>query len=191
MFCIVGCQVLLRNLENYFRSRGQENPWWFIYIPSFINVFLIGIFGKIYRAVAFRLAEKENHKYEDSLEDSLVNKFYMFQFVNPYISFMVFTFYHQSFRKLQINLVIVMVFKQVIFNVIEYAGMRCSVSRKISKVDQIFEKRIQEIEDECHGDKKKLKLQLADLRMHREIERQYVMQEPQQCLVFYYNEAVI
>ena len=42
----------------------------------------------------------------------------MFQFVNNYISNMFYIFYYQDFRKLQTNLIIVMVFKQVIFTLV-------------------------------------------------------------------------
>ena len=88
----------MRALEAEFRKDGQE--WWLIYVPAFINVLLIGLFGRIYKFLAFKLVYRENHRYEHKLENSLINKFYMFQFVNTYISFFVFIFYHQSFKKL-------------------------------------------------------------------------------------------
>ena len=47
----------------------------------------------------------------EEIENSMINKIYMFQFVNTYISNFVYTFWYQSFNKLQYNMVIVMIFK--------------------------------------------------------------------------------
>ena len=57
----------------------------------------------------------------------MINKTYMFQFINTYISNFVYIFYYQDFNKLQMNLITVMVFKQVLFNVLEYALLMCRV----------------------------------------------------------------
>lgn len=50
----------------------------------------------------------------------MINKTYMFAFVNTYIGNYVAILYAQSFAALTINLAITMLFKQVIVNVIEY-----------------------------------------------------------------------
>ena len=81
------------------------------------------------------------------LENSIIDKIYNFQFINTYISNFVYIFYYQDFKKLQVNLVTVMVFKQIVFVLAEYYWLKISVRNKIRKVDKLFENRIQDISD--------------------------------------------
>ena len=71
----------------------------------------------------------------------MVNKIYMFNFVNMYISNFVYIFYYQDFKKLLNNLITIMVFKQLFYNIVEYVLLRCKVGWKISKVEKHFSKR--------------------------------------------------
>ena len=101
----------------------------------------------------------------------MINKTYMFQFVNTYISNLVYIFYYQSFYKLQMNLVIVMVFKQVLINTVEYLSFKFNVSRKIKKVEQLFVDRKNKLVIDDESPTKSQIIELADLRMHRTIEK--------------------
>ena len=76
-----------------------------------------------------------------SLENSMINKTYMFQFVNLYISNFVYIFYHQNYQKLQLNIVTVMAFKQIGYNVLEYVLLKCQVEWKLRKVNKLFNTR--------------------------------------------------
>ena len=90
------------------------------YLPGVINSVLIIVFGQIYIWLSGKLVEDENHRYVSSYENSMINKIYMFQFINTYISNFVIILYNQNFGTLTINLVIVMVFKQVFMNLLEF-----------------------------------------------------------------------
>jgi len=67
-----------------------------------------------------RLVMTENHRYVGSMEDSMINKTYIFQFVNTYISNFVYIFFDQDFKRLQMNMITIMVFKQVLFTLLGY-----------------------------------------------------------------------
>ena len=150
-----------------------------------INSLLILVFGIFYKRVSKWLVDNENHRYYSSYENSMINKTYMFQFINTYIGNFVAIFYNQNFASLTLNLVIVMVAKQVVFNVMEYCLEKHSVGKKIKKVEELFVDRLRLAEEA--GDE----VELADLRTHLDLERQLMMQPAQQSLVPYYNEAVI
>ena len=90
---------------------SETLKWLKPYIPSLINVLLITIFGQVYHRLTYLLVAHENHRFEEGAEDSLINKIYIFQFFNTYFSNFVYIFYNQSFYKLQMNLITVMVFK--------------------------------------------------------------------------------
>ena len=65
------------------------------------------------------------------MENSIIDKIYNFQFVNTYISNFVYIFYYQDFKKLQMNLVTVMVGKQIGVVLFEYYWLKISVRRKL------------------------------------------------------------
>ena len=91
------------------------------------------------------------------------------------------------------NLVTVMVFKQIIFVLGKYYWLKISVRKKLREIDTLFEEKFKSIDDEEDENiDKNDQLALANLRMHQEIERQSYMLKPQATtLVYYYNEAII
>ena len=81
-------------------KESADDPIWLKYVPSCINVFLLVIFGQIYTKLSYRLVDNENHQFMSGLENSMINKTYMFQFINTYISNFVYIFYYQDHMKL-------------------------------------------------------------------------------------------
>lgn len=138
MGIVVSCQSLFILFRSDYEDDLEEQSPYLKYVPSFVNVCLIIIFGQIYTRVSHWLVAQENHRFVFEQEDSLINKIYMFQFVNTYISNFICIFYYQSFYRLQYNMVIVMVFMQLIKNGVEYMLLSCSTSRKINKVNNSF-----------------------------------------------------
>lgn len=109
----------------------------------------------------------------------------MFAFVNTYIGNYVAILYAQSFAALTINLAIVMLFKQIVFNVIEYVQEKRKVGGAIDKVDKLFIEPIQMAKDADAI------IELEDLKMHCIVEKQLEMKPALPDLVPYYNEAMI
>jgi len=108
---VIASQLLLLNLNTKFEEDPENQPFFWIYIPSVINTVLIIIFGQVYLKLCNYLVKQENHRYVGNVENSMINKIYMFQFINTYISNFVYIFYYQNFQMLQYNMVIVMVLK--------------------------------------------------------------------------------
>ena len=63
-----------KNVEEY----GLDIPLHLAYTPTAINVIAIGIFTVSYKIVVNWLVNRENHRYQNTWEDSLINKWYMF-----------------------------------------------------------------------------------------------------------------
>ena len=123
------------NLEEY----GKDIPLHLKFTPSFVNVALIFIYGAAYKAIAIILVDRENHRYQQTYEDSLINKMYMFQFINSYISNYIIAYWVRDFGILATNLMVILVFKQVGANVAEWAMDKILIGRKIKKVKVEFE----------------------------------------------------
>ena len=72
--------------ENYFKI------WQ--YVPCLINVSAMYTFGIIYKWAAYKCVLGENHQYESDFENSMINKIFIFLFVNTYISNFIYILYY-------------------------------------------------------------------------------------------------
>lgn len=66
--CFVGYTIYSRRYKDTANSVGS----------SIVNAIVIIILSMVYRAIAVTLANWENHRYQDSWEDSLVTKNFAF-----------------------------------------------------------------------------------------------------------------
>ena len=148
---VVGCQVGLqwqeegvkeediRYTEKKVKVEGEdEDPVYLKYLPGLVNALLIVTFGAVYKWLTKSIVRNENHRYVSSFENSMINKTYLFQFVNTYISNFVAIIYLQDFAVLQLNLIIVMVVKQLGVNIFEWLSEKIIVGRAVKKVDKLF-----------------------------------------------------
>ena len=100
----------------------------------------------------------------------MINKIYIFQFVNTYISNFVYIFFFQDFKHLQINLIIIMFFKQFIVVLVEYLRLKCKIGRGINKIEKIFKDRRDKL-DLSEFSQKEDRVLFEDLNMHEQIEK--------------------
>lgn len=110
-----------------YKEDGEVMPWYWSYIFGIINTIFIVIFGNIWGTVSASLVKNENHRYKQSYENSMINKTYMFQFINNYLGNFFAIFYAQNFASLSVNLMTIMIGKQIILNVVEYWEERTEV----------------------------------------------------------------
>ena len=80
-------------LGEHFDPDTKKVPVQYKYLPAVINACLVILFTKVYNKYAIKLVLSENHRYQSNFENSIINKIYMFQFVNTYIGNLVAAFY--------------------------------------------------------------------------------------------------
>lgn len=68
-------------------------------IASMVNAVQIYVFNYLYGLAAEALTNRENHRTDTEHEDSLVGKFFVFQFVNSYSSFFYIAFVAEHMAK--------------------------------------------------------------------------------------------
>ena len=171
------------NVDEY----GDDIPYELKFTPSIVNVALIFIYGAIYTIVARILVDKENHRYQTAYEDSLVNKMYMFQFINSYISNYIIAYWVRDFGQLATNLMVILIGKQVGLNLLEWAMDKYLVGRKIKAVKAHY----QEVISKKQADKETDRIAIEELKMHQHLEEQLVMAPGSATLIYFYNEAII
>ena len=174
-----------REVGAAYKEVGEKTPWYVKYSLGVVNSIFIVIFGNIYGIVQARLVNNENHRYVSGFENSTVNKIYMFQFVNNYIGNFFQIIYNQSFAALSVNVITIMVVKQILLNVMEYLQDKIEVNDRLKKVDNNFKEQIAMAE--LAGDE----IEKKDLEKHCEIEKQLQMKPTAASLVPHYNEAFI
>ena len=101
--CCVTCVFLLFLLKEYFRKCNcvGGNSLIINTVPSVLNSIQILIFNGIYQAIAIKSNDKENHKYFNSYENSLIFKIFFFSFVNTFNSFFLIAFLSKFFPSLK------------------------------------------------------------------------------------------
>ncbi|KAG0282987.1 Anoctamin-7, partial [Linnemannia gamsii] len=72
-------------------------PYATIVATAMLNLVVIIILGEIWCRVAEWLTDKENHKYTDAYEDSLIIKRYLFDFANMYATLFYYAFFKAPF----------------------------------------------------------------------------------------------
>ncbi|XP_046553360.1 anoctamin-4-like [Haliotis rubra] len=70
-------------------------------MSSFINAISITLLGKLYKRLAVRLNEKENHKSQSKHDDALIMKLFAFEFANSYSSCFLHRFHVREGRHVQ------------------------------------------------------------------------------------------
>lgn len=65
-----------------------------------MNAVIIILLGIIFKKVAHKLTNWENHRYQLQWEASMATKTYFFEFVNSYIALFSIAFYDQDFNHL-------------------------------------------------------------------------------------------
>ncbi|OAQ33500.1 DUF590-domain-containing protein [Linnemannia elongata AG-77] len=72
-------------------------PYATIVATAMLNLIIIIVLGEIWCRLAEWLTDKENHKYTDAYEDSLIIKRYLFDFANMYATLFYYAFFKAPF----------------------------------------------------------------------------------------------
>jgi anoctamin-10 len=119
--------ILSLNLQGYIRPRNQYHPFyyprfaalseegawfdaasnWKCFIPVVIHVVSILTLNAIYRGVAKKLTDWENHATQTSYENSLILKRFLFEAFDCYIVLFYLAFYERNVDRLRMELIAV------------------------------------------------------------------------------------
>ncbi|CAD8205990.1 unnamed protein product [Paramecium pentaurelia] len=89
-------------LKNYLIEEYPNDQFLVSFVPSMINAIVIQLFNLIYFNVSNNLNDFENHKYEQSYEDSLILKTYIFTFINTFNCLAIIAFLNEQFPALSL-----------------------------------------------------------------------------------------
>ncbi len=103
--------------------------------------------GEVYKKIAIRLTDYENHRTENQYEDSLIQKIFWFTFVNSVAPCFILAFWDKNAQKLAFQLMTILIGKQIALNLVEYISYRYLTGRKINKVTASFKTKIKDITD--------------------------------------------
>ncbi|KAF9557825.1 Anoctamin-5 [Mortierella alpina] len=139
-------------------------PYATVVATAVLNLIIIIILGEIWCRLAEWLTDKENHKYTDAYEDSLIIKRYLFDFTNMYATLFYYAFFKAPFggkifrsrpdlqdaclydaciTELTVQLAVVFIGKQFLNGLFEmvFPWMKRTWNRKKILADQALKKR--------------------------------------------------
>ncbi|KAK3836040.1 MAG: calcium-activated chloride channel-domain-containing protein [Linnemannia elongata] len=89
---VIGSVACLMIFKSWCRHH-LGGPYATIVATALLNLIIIIILGEIWCRLAEWLTDKENHKYTDAYEDSLIIKRYLFDFANMYATLFYYAFF--------------------------------------------------------------------------------------------------
>lgn len=105
-------------LQDWADDLYAKNQSWLnfsnLYLPTAIYAVIIGVVNTIYRGVAKKLNDWENHRLQSSYDNNLIVKLILFDFVNCFISLFYVAFYMQNMTVLRSHLAALLITQQVI-----------------------------------------------------------------------------
>lgn len=130
---VVGTFVGFRLWYNTF----TEDDTFFRTLVTVANGAAIAVLNTIYKMLAIKVVNWENHRYQEEWENSLVIKNFTFQFANSYLTLFWIAFFDQDFSALAYSMGSILIVKQFALNLVEIvlpAILNCLKQRKILKL---------------------------------------------------------
>ncbi|KAL3318947.1 hypothetical protein Ciccas_002387 [Cichlidogyrus casuarinus] len=157
LICIIGVIVMTYFLmelqqwtDKWIEDEYQNKRYtWMSYGPKILHAICIMIADAIYKAIAVRLTELENHRLEDTHRNFLIGKLILFQFVNSFYLLFFTAFVTQDMKLLKQQLSTILIVRQFTGNFKEvflpigqtrlkqfYLSMRYESLKAAGSVDQ-------------------------------------------------------
>lgn len=95
----------------------EEKQWYYrlsTFMPTVIYAIAIAILNAIYRKIATRLNDFENHRLQTSYDNHMILKLILFEFVNCFMSLFYVAFYLQDMRLLRSHLACLLITTQIV-----------------------------------------------------------------------------
>lgn len=149
IFLVMLCNIYNRNWSDEVTQKIQSGEitgtdTYQAYIPVTINAVLIVLFEKLYFSAALMQCKLENHKYESQYDNSLILKVFSFYFINSNASNFIYAFYSRNQLLLAQNLATILIFKQIVMNLVDYVSARLLTGRKLHQMEERYEEAIEE-----------------------------------------------
>ncbi|XP_071174438.1 anoctamin-10-like isoform X2 [Mytilus edulis] len=125
-------------------KKYENDKSWFnmgvLYLPTAIYAIIIGVVNTIYRSVAKKLNDWENHRLQSSYDNHFIIKLILFDFVNCFISLFYVAFYLQDMTLLRSHLAALLITQQVIGQIKEAMVPFIFMRRRKRQVDELLKK---------------------------------------------------
>lgn len=89
------------------------------YAVTTVYSIIVVLFGMAYKKLARHQTERENYRYQTDFDNALINRLFVFNFLNFYVPMLLVAFYRRSYVQTFIMMLTQMMFKQVSYNLIE------------------------------------------------------------------------
>ncbi|VUZ51519.1 unnamed protein product [Hymenolepis diminuta] len=115
----VGHLKLQELAEDKFTNSSIPGAKMIVHIPMILYAVNIAILNEVYRKIAVKLTELENHRLNESYNQALISKLILFQFINAFYASFYIAFYRLDLDLLRNHLVTMLVTRQITGNIKE------------------------------------------------------------------------
>ncbi|XP_052816111.1 anoctamin-10-like isoform X1 [Mya arenaria] len=134
----------------YFWLQAKVDKWYLedkswlnlfdTFMPTVVYAIVIAILNAIYRKVAVRLNEFENHRLQTSYDNNMILKLIMFEFINCFMSLFYVAFYLQDMRLLKSHLAALLITTQLLGQIQESILPFLFHRRRANRLDKAMSK---------------------------------------------------
>jgi hypothetical protein len=108
---------------------------------------VVVVFGTLYKKIAEKQTNDENHRYQKSFDDALIKRLFLFNALNFYVPLILVAFDTRNARNyddLFSLLLTQMAYKQIAMNLIEYLTPILRVKKKLDAIQVHFRKTLED-----------------------------------------------
>lgn len=160
--CCLAVTIMLvyYDYEKYYMDfYGPDNSWeafFYVTYPGIVYSIFIAIYSQIYRILATKLTEFENHETDKNFENQIILKYCIFEFINNFIALYYIAFVYQDFLMLKLSVRNFFIINMIIGQILESGLPYFLTRRKTKKQEKLLKE--QGVKDpkisiyDCHRD---------------------------------------
>jgi len=127
------CMPTLGNVLKWIDTiAGPEYDLPRVFFGVFIYSLAVIEFNKRFKVVAGSIVRAENHKYAKDFEESMIRKNYTLGAFNSYLGMSAASFFFKKFSTVCMLLLTVLMFKQIIMNLLDTINPRRAFDKKLN-----------------------------------------------------------
>lgn len=111
----------MKNIIDFDEDEEDKKDYWLVF-TVFLNSICVAILTKFFTSIVEHIVKRENHGEDADYENSMITKSFIMSSIISFGGLMLLAFWERSFYLLNLLMIFLILFKQILLNLIE-AGL--------------------------------------------------------------------
>jgi len=113
--------ILMKDVIDFDEDEKNKKDYWLVF-TVFLNSICVAILTKFFTSIVEHIVKRENHGEDADYENSMITKSFIMSSIISFGGLMLLAFWERSFYLLNLLMIFLILFKQILLNLIE-AGL--------------------------------------------------------------------